>query len=245
MKNGGYENMKNTTKIFVLSVSLLIIVTAFFPILNSKPNTLDKQNFNNFLDINKNKSAEIILYQYFENGTIEKNVKEIPINDALHFTQDLQTFNSGSLVEKFHDINRLYYREQITPQNRVFPSSLKTMNTYDKNTLINNIYKNLLSQNSNDGLMPNFLCKLKFKLLGLGFVLGTHGIVPIGADIFGIFGGLGSIDATDGFLDDQHKSGFIIGGFIGFIGSLVLVIIPFFPGPFISADGTAVVSLWI
>ena len=26
--------------------------------------------------------------------------------------------------------------------------------------------------------------------MGLGFVLGTHGIVPIGADIFGIFGGL-------------------------------------------------------
>lgn len=237
--------MRNTTKIFVLSISLLIIVTAFFPIINSEPKTLYKLNLNNFLDVNKNKSAEIILYQYFENGTIEKNVKEIPINDALHFVQNLQTFKVGSLLEKFYDINRLSYKEQITPQNKLFPSSLKTMNTYDKNTLINNINKNFLSQNSNDVLMPNFLCKLKFKLLGLGFVLGTHGIVPIGADIFGIFVGLGSIDVTDGFLDDQHKSGFTIGGFIGFIGSLILVIIPFFPGPFISADGTAVASFWI
>jgi len=237
--------MKNTTKIFVFSISLIIILTAFFPIINSKPNTLDKSNLNNFIDIKKNKPAEIILFQYFEDGTIEKNVKEVSIKDALHFTKDLQAFNSGSLVGKFHDINGVSYKEQIISQSRIFSSNLKSLDKYDTNILFDNFNKKLLNQDYSDRSITNFICKLKFKLLGFGFVLGTHGVIPVGGDIFGIFVGLGSVDATDGFLDDQHKSGFNIGGFIGFVGSLVLVIIPFFPGPFISADGIAGASFWL
>lgn len=237
--------MKNTIKIFVFCISLIIFLTTFFPIINSNPNTFNKSNLNNFIDIKKNKPTEIILFQYFEDGSIEKNVKEVSIKDALHFTKDLQSSNSCSLVGKFNTINGISYKEKITKQNGVFSNNLKILDKYDTNILTNNFNKKLLNQDYSDRSMTNFICKLKFKLLGFGFVLGTHGIVPVGGDILGIFVGLGSVDVTDGFLDDQHKSGFNIGGFIGFVGSLVLVIIPFFPGPFISADGIAGASFWI
>jgi hypothetical protein len=237
--------MKNKIKIFVFCISLIIILTAFFPIINSKSNTFNKLNLNNFIDIKKNKPADIILFQYLEDGSIEKNVKEVSIKDALHFTKDLQNFNSGSLIGKFNTINGITYKEKINNQNRLLFNNLKILDKYDTNILTKIYYNKLLNQRYSDRSMTNFICKLKFKLLGFGFVLGTHGIVPVGGDILGIFVGIGSVDATDGFLDDQHKSGFNIGGFIGFVGSLVLVIIPFFPGPFISADGIAGASFWI
>lgn len=106
-----------------------------------------------------------------------------------------------------------------------------------------------LTSNPEKTAMMNMLCQVNAKMLGLGFVLGTHSIPVVsllkGVDIGGLFLGVGSVDLAGGIMDDMHHSGLCLGGLLGFVGSIYLVFLPMIPGPVVFIDGFSLAAFWL
>lgn len=180
--------------------------------------------------------AEIVFYSY-AHGQVQVTKKVVPVYEALQFvSMGYDTSESLNLAYEMLPSpketmlsNTQANDKACSLLQRSQPFTLKTVSLLEA----------LRTGKAMRGLTHfNFLCSLKCKLLGLGFVLGTHAMIPtVGIDLLGLFGTIGTIDMTNGFLDDVHLSGFHFWGFVGFAGNFVFTLIPMFPGPIIILNG--------
>lgn len=216
-------------KILIFIVISLLLGCVASPVFIGK--SIDNNERINLTKTNQSdRYAEVILYEYCEDGTINKMSKKISIVDAISIYSNHEKSNEVSLVQLFNNLEeqeKNIHNVDVEINNHPILNSIKNTNNPQPNSIF------------------NIVCQLNMKLLGLGFVLGTHAVVPVGGDILGLFVGVGSVDCSGGFLDDQHYSGLCIGGFVGFIGYLLLALVPFFPGPIIVAEGTAGLTIWV
>lgn len=191
---------------------------------------------------NQQKVATITLLNYSELG-ITQHQRTISIADAQELIKIIQQDDAASPDHIFDTIN--YISEE-----KNMPSHISPINQRMKKSLPPSIYPNYaFNANKMTTSILDILCHINVKMLGLGIVLGTHSI-PIesllpGVDLLAGFIGLGSIDVTGGIFDDSHRSGICCGGMLGFAGTMLLVIIPMIPGPFIYIDGVTFLTFWL
>jgi len=221
--------MNNSSKLSLFLISL-IIISSFSPIVISLFD--EKQEYQV-----KQQLAEVIYLEFQNNKLVTKCTKEIPVNNALYFNELLKTLKSEKNIDDiFNELEFEIVEEQISSEyNFIF-----------KDQTVKGINLKSFNKRLADNRIFNFFCELDFNLVGFGFVMGTHASpipLPLGIDIFGLFAGYGTVNAN-GFIPNQQISGATIGGFIGFTGSILFTIIPFFPGPIIIGDGFSIFTIW-
>ncbi|MFE3845708.1 hypothetical protein ACFL1L_02460 [Thermoplasmatota archaeon] len=224
--------MMKKVKFFICLISLSMIFLSFNPLISSENNKYESYGKDTF--------GEIILYKFEDDGSIIKQVKKVPIKDALVFIEEIKNDDDISFDKKFNDIN--FVTNEVKINNNKFKLDEKQN------------YKNIFNKLNNADIgLVNFVCDINFNLiLDIGFVFGTHAI-PIpsfktpGIDVIGFFIGLGSVHTSNGVFGDQQLTdvGLRIGGVIGFVGTLGMVIIPFMPILYTQANGFAVAAFWI
>ena len=187
--------------------------------------------------------SRVILIKYSADGSIEQSTKYITSYVSMNLINSIRSKNSEPaevLFERIQSEKPMVY-DSIDVHSYGRQQMTTTFQQLIKNFDSGHVYGH--------SLMFNAVCHLEGKMLGLGFVLGTHSIPGVGllpgGDIFGVIAGIGTLDTTGGIMDDQHISGICLGGFLGFAGVLLLVIVPMVPGPYIYMKGLTLFTFWI
>lgn len=227
-------------KLMIFLFSLFLLFSIFNPAIT---HALSEESIQpeTESELEKNKCCTVKLVEYGLDD-IKTESEKIDLKAALHIIKSLKR---GENLSSFGHMFSIHL------SNLVDFESYSTFKFKDNSFLQqfeNNEDLNFVNK-KNSFILFNMLCRVNAKIFGLGFVLGTHSIPIVsflpGADVGGLFIGLGSVDVTGGILEDDYHSGFCIGGLIGFIGKILLVVIPMFPGPFIYIDGYSLTSVWL
>lgn len=214
-------------------ITMLIVTFSFLPNIFAQHIELEKSSQSDQRLINCSDSVEIQISLHYGNGNI------------LTISRNISANKTDKLIKQFleNENNELTFEESLKQKLTI----LKDLDLIEDKIAL----QDFLSNTNNDTMSSlgydfSIARLVSFFGIGLGVGVGINTHIPFfGWEVLGLFALLGKVSVANAFRQATEVRGFIFGGFIGFIGLLIKVLIPYSYGPFVIGFGLTGFTAWI
>ena len=217
----------------LLCITILIVTFSFLPNIFAQHIELEKSSQLDQRLINYSDLVEIHISLHYGNGSI------------LTISRNISANKTDKLIKQFleNENNELTFEESLKQKLTILKNLDLTEGEIALRDFLNNTNNDTMSSLGYDFGMASLV---NFFGIGLGVGVGINTHIPFfGWEFLGLFAFRGKASVANAFGRSTEVRGFILGGFIGFIGLLIKVLIPYSYGPIIIGFGLTGFTAWI
>ena len=212
---------------------MLILTSSFLPNIFAQQIELEKNSQLDQRLINCSDPIEIQISLYYGNGNI------------LTISRNISANKTNKLIKQFleNENNELTFEESLKQKLTILKDIDLIEGKIALQDFLNNKNNDTMSSLGYDFSISRLV---SFFGIGLGVGVGMNTHIPFyGWEVLGLFAFRGKASIANAFRQATEVRGLVFGGFIGFIGLLIKVLIPYSYGPIIIGFGLAGFTAWI